>query len=248
VGAGHIHFLRICIEIHYKFKLPQGTQRFIERGPQQRASFYVFNGMGAVPIKADGSFFPGSAHLDPRARPVAQWLHACIHDNRQFAGFGEPVMHCFFEDPSLGFYLSQIFQLLQVASAAFSEMRAYRRHTPISGLQDLRYFRTNERLFFFDRAHAQAIAGNRERHKDHLALVFAKPHASIDEFLNCNVKSIGRFARLAHNQVSPPPQCLHLFVFHVGWGFSPDVSPLSFNFSECVEAEAPIHMKEFFRL
>ncbi len=100
-------------------------------------------------------------------------------------------MHCFFEDPSFGFYLSQIFQLLQVASAAFSKMRASRRHTPVSGLQDLGYFCSNERLFFFDRAHAQTIAGNREGHKDHLALVFAKPHASVDEFFDCNVKCFG---------------------------------------------------------
>ena len=147
--------------------------------------FHIFDGMGSVAIKADGSFLPGSAQLDPRARSVSKRLCARPHDDRQIRGFQGTG--------DAGFLRGSAVWLPPAANSPVAasgirrisrneDMPALRARSP--GFQDLHYFRSNKRLFFFDGAHVQAIAGNGEGNKDHLALVFAKTHASVYELLD----------------------------------------------------------------
>jgi hypothetical protein len=75
-----------------------------------------------------------------------------------------------------------------VASTAFPEMGTYRLNAPNSRLQELHCFRSDKRLLFFDRPHAQPVSGNGEWDKNYLALVFAQSHASINELFDCEVK------------------------------------------------------------
>ena len=93
-----------------------------------------------------------------------------------------------FQDLSLGFHLTGIFQLLPVTSSAFCEMRAGRRDPSVSRFDYLDDFCPDICLFFSNRTHKKAVSRYRERHKNHFAVMPAKTGAAIDKLLNSDME------------------------------------------------------------
>ena len=93
-------------------------------------------------------------------------------------------MENFFQNTLLCIHLDGVFEVLPVASAAYSEMRADRIRTAGTGDEDVHDFGTNVVFLFLDRSDKQAVPGDGVGNKYHFPPGPAKTGSSIDQLFN----------------------------------------------------------------
>ena len=167
----------------------------IQRRVKKRARFNVLDPVRLQAEESRAGAGTGARHLDAGARPVTERLRRRRHADFKRPRFRQMMMQGFFQDPPLEFKLLRILQMLPLASAANSEMRARGILPSGSGLQKLDDGGARKVPFLFRETHPDPVARSGEWDKDHLALMAAETGAAVDQLVDFDFK-LGGATRL----------------------------------------------------